>query len=135
MSKGTHLIVDCSGISYEKCVNDKFLLETLMEATKATGANIINTSRYRFGYDSPAGCSVFIMLDESHISIHTYADEGKMALDIFTCGTNIDCKRILTLIARTLNIQKMKTTTIERFLDGKKMPIYKGYRENELRDS
>lgn len=132
MSKGRHLIVDCSGISYEKCVNDKLLLETLMEAAKAAGANIINTSRYRFGHDSPAGCSVFVMLDESHISVHTYADEEKMALDVFTCGTNTDCRKILDLIVRALGIHKMKITTLERLADSKRMSVYQRHEENEF---
>lgn len=115
MSKDVHLIVDCIDIPYEKCTDDRLLLETLTEAAKAAGANIINSVRYRFGHNSPAGCTVFIMLDESHISLHTYADEGKIALDIFACGNKVDCKKILNLIVKTLNIEKLKVKTLKRF--------------------
>ncbi len=132
MGKGTHLIADCSGVSYEKCVNDSFLLEGLAKAVKAGGGNIINTSRYRFGYDSPAGCSIFIMLDESHVSLHTYADEGKIALDVFTCGNNVDGNKILNLTAKILNIQRMKVTTIERFPDSKSVSGYRGCKKDKL---
>ena len=55
-------------------------------ATKA-GANVISQIRYHFGHNSPPGFTAVVLLDESHVSAHCYADTGQIALDIFTCGT------------------------------------------------
>ena len=81
-----HILVDLSGVPPDLCENDKELLQCLVSAAEVGGATVINTSRYHFGHNSPPGCSAFVMLDESHLSAHTYALEGLVALDIFVCG-------------------------------------------------
>ena len=37
--------------------------------------------------DLPGG-TIIIMLDESHISLHSYGEEGILAVDCFTCSKN-----------------------------------------------
>ena len=105
MNKGNHLIVDIHNMSFDVLIDDKQLLQTIVNAANEVGANIINQSRYRFGHNSSPGCTAFIMLDESHVSVHTYAGDGKMALDVFTCGST-SCEKILESICRQLNIPK-----------------------------
>jgi len=105
MNKGNHLIVDIHNMSFDVLVDDKLLLQTIVNAADEAGANIINQSRYHFGHNSSPGCTAFIMLDESHVSVHTYADDGKMALDVFTCGAT-SCETILESVCRQLNIKK-----------------------------
>ena len=36
----------------------------------------------------PQGVTVLCLLSESHISIHTWPEEGKASVDVYTCG---DC--------------------------------------------
>lgn len=115
MAKGKHLIVDCTKVPMETCLNDKMLMEVLAEAAWAANANIISTSRYRFGHNSPPGCTVFIMLDESHISAHTYAQEGKVALDVFTCGARVKGEDILKMIVNKLKLEHYRVKALERF--------------------
>lgn len=105
MNKGNHLIVDIHNMDFNVLVDDKLLLQTIVNAANEAGANIINQSRYHFGHNSSPGCTAFIMLDESHVSIHTYADDGKMALDVFTCGAT-SCETILESVCRQLGIGK-----------------------------
>ena len=40
------------------------------------------------GSVSPPGGTIIIMLDESHISLHSYGEEGILAVDCFTCSKN-----------------------------------------------
>ena len=114
MSKGTHVILDCYGVPPDVCLDDKRLLETAVRAAAAGGAKIINTSRYRFGHDSPPGCTVFVMMDESHISMHTYAEEGKMAIDVFTCG-DTDSRKIVEFLVGKLRLNNFTEKKLERF--------------------
>ncbi len=37
---------------------------------------------------SPAGVSCVCVILESHISFHTWSEEGVVTLDLFTCGDN-----------------------------------------------
>ena len=114
MSKGTHIMLDCCDVPSELCLDDRRLLEVVVNAALAGGATIINTSRYRFGHDSPPGCTVFILMDESHVSLHTYADEGKIAIDVFSCG-HTDAQVIVEQLKTRLGLTNCTERTIERF--------------------
>jgi len=114
LSKGTHIILDCRDVPADVCLDDKRLLEAAADAAVAGGATVINTSRYRFGHDSPPGCTVFVMMDASHISVHTYADEGKMAIDVFACG-DADASAIAKHLKAQLALSNCAAKTMERF--------------------
>jgi S-adenosylmethionine decarboxylase proenzyme len=114
LSKGTHIIIDCYNVSSEICLDDRRLLEIAIEAVSIGGATIINTSRYHFGHNSPPGCTVFVMLDESHLSIHTYADDGKMAIDVFTCG-QANARVMVDFLKTQLQLTHCTEKIIERF--------------------
>lgn len=114
MTKGIHILLDCYDVPHEVCLNDKFLLEVAAKAATAGGATIINSIRYRFGHDSPPGCTVIIMLDESHISLHTYAEEGIMAIDIFACG-KAEPELIFKRLSLDLGLVNFKRQDIVRF--------------------
>ena len=114
MTKSIHILLDCYDVPHEVCLNDKFLLEVAAKAATAGGATIINSIRYRFGHDSPTGCTVIIMLDESHISLHTYAEEGAMAIDIFTCG-KAEPELIFNMLSLELGLVNFKRHDIVRF--------------------
>lgn len=114
MHKGQHLLVDCSGVSRDLCVNDKLLLESMAQAATAAGSTVISQIRYQFGNDSPAGCTAIVMLDESHCSVHTYADLGLMAIDIFTCGCT-DPMEVWQILSNTLGIEQANLRMVSRF--------------------
>ncbi|MEJ2721890.1 MAG: adenosylmethionine decarboxylase [bacterium] len=114
MHKGRHLLIDCSRVPRELCLDDKLLLETLAEAARVAGATVISQIRYRFGADSPPGCAAVVMLDESHCSVHTYADLGLMAMDIFTCGST-DPRRVWEYIREGLSLNHASVRECARF--------------------
>ncbi|MBU2501551.1 adenosylmethionine decarboxylase [bacterium] len=114
MYKGKHLLVDCREVPRDLCLNDQLLLESLAAAATEAGSTVISQVRYKFGQDSPPGCTAIVMLDESHCSVHTYADLGLMAFDFFTCG-HTDPKRIWSIISSKLGIVNATVTEHGRF--------------------
>jgi len=106
--------VDCRGVDRRLCVDDKLFLETMAEAARRAGANVISQVRYRFGEDSPPGFAAVCLLDESHISAHSYADAGMVALDIFTCGET-DPRRILEILTTQLDLGEVTVRELGRF--------------------
>jgi len=116
-NKATHAIIDCINVPKNICVNDELLSEVLEKAVKITKSKIISKNRYRFGHNSPEGCTVFLMLDESHMSAHTYADMGKIAFDIFISKSDEICKKAVNFILEELKIQESTVTYIHRFKD------------------
>lgn len=87
MYKGKHLLIDCRNVTSEVCLDDRRMLDVMAQAATKAGANVISQIRYHFGHNSPPGFTAVVLLDESHVSAHCYADTGQIALDIFTCGT------------------------------------------------
>lgn len=114
MHKGQHLLIDCSEVPRSLCLNDQLLLESMADAARSAGATVISQIRYQFGNNSPAGCTAIVMLDESHCSVHTYADLGLLALDVFTCG-DTDPNEIWENLQGILGIKKAHLRMVPRF--------------------
>lgn len=90
------------------------MLETLARASQRAGATVISQVRYKFGSDSPPGFAAVVVLDESHCSVHTYADDGLMAFDIFTCGKT-DPLDILKYIRAEIDLGDVDVNKVRRF--------------------
>ena len=114
MHKGQHLLIDCCGVPRALCLDDRRLMETLAEAATLAGATVVSQIRYRFGDESPPGCTAVVMLDESHCSVHTYADLGLMAFDVFTCGRT-DPRDVWAHVQRKLGIENAEIRDVARF--------------------
>ena len=81
---GQHLLADLYG-------SDAFLLTDaagidalLRGAAQAAGARILHSHFHTFG--PGAGITGVLLLAESHISLHTWPEDGFAAADIFMCG-------------------------------------------------
>lgn len=85
--KGIHVILDLISCNREKLNDEEYLVELIQTAALISGASILQTSHHKF---EPQGVTAFCLLSESHISIHTWPEIGKAALDIYTCGKNTD---------------------------------------------
>ena len=86
-SLGRHIIVE-----YFNCnpdiLNDVILIETSMVgAAKEAEATVINSTFHHF---SPFGVSGVVVIQESHLAIHTWPEFGYAAVDVFTCGEVVD---------------------------------------------
>lgn len=114
--RGRHLLVDCTGVSKEACLDDKKFLQCLAEAAEKAGANVISQVRYRLGHNSPPGFTCAILLDESHCTAHTYADLRMIALDIFTCG-NTNPNRILQILSESIDLGNFEMNEVPRFIE------------------
>ena len=52
----------------------------------------------------PHGATMIYLLAESHLSIHTFVDEGKITLDLFTCDVSLEDRNIKKIICDHFNI-------------------------------
>jgi S-adenosylmethionine decarboxylase len=46
----------------------------------------------------PYGATMIYILSESHLSIHTFVDEGKITIDLFTCALGVENDKIKGII-------------------------------------
>ena len=59
----------------------------LQAAAQAAGTRVLGTAFHRF---SPGGVTGVLIVQESHLAVHTWPERGYAALDLFTCGHQTD---------------------------------------------
>jgi len=80
---GHHVLLSLFGVDFA-LLNDLLGITAAFEqAVEATGATVLNRFSHQF---SPQGVTVVYALSESHISAHTFPEEGSCAIDVYTCG-------------------------------------------------
>lgn len=78
---GQHLLVDMKHLEAAFLNSERRLADALQESVKAGGLTLLS---YHCHSLHPAGVSCVGVLLESHISFHTWPDEGVITLDLFT---------------------------------------------------
>lgn len=79
-------------IEYYECaahilLSREMVEKALLTAAKNSGATIISSSFHQF---EPQGVSGVVVIAESHFTVHAWPEHDYAAVDIFTCGDNID---------------------------------------------
>lgn len=86
-SLGRHILVEFHGCSAE-ILNDVPRIEQgMLSAAKQSGATIISSVFHHF---SPFGVSGVVVIQESHLAIHTWPEYQYAAVDLFTCGDSVN---------------------------------------------
>jgi S-adenosylmethionine decarboxylase len=108
---GTHIVCELSGCDAAK-LTDVDAVRTMMEnAALASSATIVTTAFHRF---QPQGVSGVVVLQESHISIHTWPETGYAAMDFYTCGDHTDPWAACEYAAEAMGATSMLTTEVKR---------------------
>ncbi len=80
---GKHCILELYDCDRMKINDEAFIRTSISTAAKRAGATLLNLITYRF---NPQGITGLALLAESHISVHTWPEQGYAAIDVFTCG-------------------------------------------------
>ena len=106
-----HLLLELYGCDYEKLNDESFLRCLLNRAAKLANATVLNLISNKF---EPQGVTAIALLAESHISIHTWPESNYSAVDIFTCGQNMQPELASQYLIETLNAEEHFLRVIER---------------------
>ena len=80
---GNHILVEFMNCD-PHIMNDVSAIERdMVAAAQKAGATVINSTFHHF---SPYGVSGVVVIQESHLAIHTWPEYGYAAVDLFTCG-------------------------------------------------
>jgi len=111
---GQHLLVDIKGIEAAFLDSEERLSDAMVATVKAGGLTMLS---YHCHELDPAGVSCVGVLLESHISFHTWPEEGVITLDLFTCGAN-PLLPVVPVIERLFGIGENITTKWSHELRG-----------------
>lgn len=87
---GLHLIIDCIGS--KNLDNLEVVEDCLRRAVVAANASLLHIHLHHFTPNG--GISGVAVLAESHITIHSWPENGYAALDVFMCGAADPLKTI-----------------------------------------
>jgi spermidine synthase len=80
---GNHILVEFSGCTPQIMNEVSTIEQGMVDAAIKAGATVINSTFHHF---SPYGVSGVVVIQESHLAIHTWPEYGYAAVDLFTCG-------------------------------------------------
>ena len=106
-----HLLLELYRCDYEKLNDESFLRCTLNRAAKLANATVLNLISNKF---EPQGVTAIALLSESHLSIHTWPESHYAAIDIFTCGQNMNPDIASNYLIKALMAQEHMLRFINR---------------------
>jgi S-adenosylmethionine decarboxylase proenzyme len=109
---GTHIILDLFGCPLRMLKNVGAVEKILDEIVKEVGFLEIKRDFHQF---RPYGVTGYILLAESHLSIHTWPEKKAAAVDIFYCGSDKDrVEKAFKLFIKKFNPKNYRKVVIER---------------------
>ena len=119
--QGAHVFLDYVNAFFGGEDDYKWLFSTMREAVAHSTATEVHAHLAPFdGSTSPPGFAAVVLIDESHITAHCYADRGLLAVDCFTCG-DTDPEIIAAYLHEQLtkrfpNLRQVRKDRMDRFL-------------------
>jgi S-adenosylmethionine decarboxylase len=113
---GKHLLLDAYGIEEKKLKNRQAILKLLRGLPKKFKMRPLGNAvvkKVASDLYSNWGLSGFVMLYESHVSLHTWPDEGYLAMDIYSCK-DFNHKGMIKFLKKFWNAKKIKTKVVVR---------------------
>jgi len=96
---GKQILIDVKSISSDKLKMIDMIKPLMDKIISELNLNVVGESSYQFEKNNgPYGVTMIYLLSESHLSIHTFVDEGKIALDLFTCSLGVEIEKIKSII-------------------------------------
>jgi S-adenosylmethionine decarboxylase len=114
-SSGKHMICDFKGIQNTDLLNSCDDLNLLLKQICIENEfQVLNEILYKF---EPIGCSIILLLSESHISIHTFPEKNHMSFDIYTCRQYTDDTVYKSIYGVLLDKLKASDNSVVKILD------------------
>jgi S-adenosylmethionine decarboxylase len=113
-ARGIHIICELSGCDARVLTDVDQVRRTMIEAAQEANATVLMDAFHRF---QPHGVSGVVVIQESHLSIHTWPESGYAAVDFYTCGDHTDPWRACEYAAKKMGAKTMLTTEVKRGIE------------------
>lgn len=121
---GEHLTIDGYGGNHDQLNNKEIVLGALTDLPTKLGMKKLAEPVVYFAPENdikdPGGWSGFVVIAESHISIHTFPRRGFVSADVYTCQNGLDTESVISYFKDTFTLQDVEVNFIKR---GTKYPL------------
>jgi S-adenosylmethionine decarboxylase len=109
---GSQVVLDLYDCETTHLDDLQWVKTTLVNAALAAGATIVETVFHKF---APWGISGVVVIAESHLAIHIWPENRYAAVDVFTCGENVQMDVASAFLKREF---RAKRAVQRRFMRG-----------------
>ena len=109
---GQHLLAEYHGCSPTILDDLEQIRAALRGAAAAAGATVVAEVLQPF---APEGVSGVVVIEESHLSVHTWPEQGYAAVDFYTCGECLP-ERAYEVLFRALEAERAELLVVRRGL-------------------
>ena len=117
---GLHVTIDASGCDKRKLASYSLVYDILNNLPAKIGMTKMTLPYVAKWLDKFAngteGMSGFVMIAESHISIHTFPDQDYVFMDVFSCR-NFDTQSAIKYLVNAFGAKKYTTKVLKRGVD------------------
>lgn len=125
---GEHLTIDGYGGSLELLSDESLVLKTLQELPKILSMHPLSAAQVfkAEGNDKkdPGGWSGYVIIMESHISLHTFPKRGFLSADVYTCQNGLDTETIIEYFKKSFMLKEAETNFLRRGISYPESNIY-----------
>jgi S-adenosylmethionine decarboxylase proenzyme len=108
---GEHFIFDLSDCNREILMDSELSYSLFAQAVRESGLTVVDEGFYKF---SPHGFTCFLLLAESHASLHAWPEHGYCAIDLFTCAIDMDMMPLLMRIKQAFGADDFSMRKLDR---------------------
>ena len=108
---GEHYIFDLSNCNHEILMDSEKAYSLFAQAVRESGLTVVDEGFYKF---SPHGFTCFLLLAESHASLHAWPEHNYCAIDLFTCAIGKDLLPLIQRIRDALGADNFALRKLDR---------------------
>ncbi len=95
---GNQILFDAKNIESDRLKTAE-MIKPFMDKVVDELLNVVGECSHQFKKENvPYGATLIYLLSESHLSIHTFVDEGKITIDLCTCSSSVENEKIKSRI-------------------------------------
>ncbi len=117
---GEHYIADLSNCNRELLMDSERAYSIFSRAVRDSGLTVVDEGFFKF---SPHGFTCFLLLAESHASLHAWPEYGYCAIDLFTCAIGKDLLPLIQQIRDLLGATHFSIRKLDRDTELTGLPL------------
>ncbi len=122
MVVGISILLDFSGVAMEKFHRASTWEKMFEHAIEIGHMKKLQVSSHQFQEirtdgvltSGTGGATAFALLSESHLSVHTWPEQEKVVIDVFSCGPQEYIDRIVSFFQESVNHLELRITKLSR---------------------
>ena len=108
---GEHYMCELWGCDSDRLNDNELMKAALLRAITASNLSIVSEGHFDF---QPHGLSYFVMLEESHTSLHAWPEHDYCAVDLFICSLEADTNPFFAALQEDLAASHVLVRKVDR---------------------